>query len=110
MFLLLVTTKSTAFSQATSDSIKCFTYSQARKIITDLRQLPIKDSIIKKQDSMMFNYISIDSIRVDRINDYSIKVRELTDQNNKCLKSKSRKSKLFFIFGILLGISTNLIF
>ena len=92
---------SIAYSQTISnDSLKCFTYDQARKIITDLRKLPIKDSIISNQDSIISNMEKIDSVRVDRINDYAIEVTDLINNNKRLLKQR----KKVFIIGFLLGV------
>lgn len=107
LFLLLVMSKSIAYSQTTSsDSLKCFTYSEARKIITDLRQLPIKDSVIVRLDS-------INTINDTIINAQSVKIgtfrNDLFQKDLKIAKQKANR-KIYFIFGILLGFSTQLIF
>ena len=120
---MLLTTKLTVHSQVISidssqignildsriancDSLKCFTYEQARKIITDLRQLPIKDSIIYRLNSV----VKIDS---SIINNHEIVIekqgRELIDKRIKILTMK-RNRKLFVIFGAILGVSTQLLF
>ena len=104
---MLQTGKLTVYSQVTStDSLKCFTYSQARKIITDLRQLPIKDSIIKRQDSI----ITIDELVITshekRIDSQH---QELFKQDLKISKLKKNR-KLFFIFGGIIGLATQLLF
>ena len=104
---MLVTNKLTPFLQVTSnDSIKCFTYSEARQIIADLRKLPVKDSIINRLDSIIV------------LNDTIIKKHEfkITEQREniqlKELRIKKLKGnrKIFVIFGALLGISTQFIF
>ena len=91
---------------ANCDSLKCFTYEQARQIITDLQQLPIKDSIISKLNSI----IKIDSTI---INSHEIVIekqgRELIDKRVKILRMKKNR-KLFVIFGAILGVSTQLLF
>ena len=60
LFIMLLTNKLTVYLQTISDdsqfanrdSLKCFTYKESRKIITELRQLPVKDSIINRLDSI----------------------------------------------------------
>lgn len=104
---MLQTNKLIVYSQTTStDSLKCFTYSEARKIITDLRQLPVKDSIITRQDSI----IKIDSVVIVK---HEVKLEtqrvELFDKTVKIQKMKKNR-KLFFIFGGLLGLATQLLF
>lgn len=122
-FTMLLTTKLTVVSQVISidssqignildsriancDSLKCFTYEQARQIITDLQQLPIKDSIIYRLNSV----VKIDSTI---INSHEIVIekqgRELIDKRVKILRMK-RNRKLFIIFGAILGVSTQLLF
>ncbi len=104
---MLQTNKLIVYSQTTStDSLKCFTYSEARKIITDLRQLPVKDSIITRQDSI----IKIDSVVIVK-HEKRIETqhKELFKKEVKIEKLKKRR-KLLFIFGALLGLSTQLLF
>jgi hypothetical protein len=120
---MLLTTKLTVHSQVTSidssqienildsriansDSLKCFTYDQARKIITDLQQLPLKDSIINRLDSIV------------RISDTIIKRHEFKidhqrkDIFKKELKIESLKKnrKYLVIFGGIMGLVTQLLF
>jgi hypothetical protein len=104
---MLLTSKLIVVSQVIStDSLKCFTYEQARQIITDLQQLPIKDSIINRLNSV----IKIDSTI---IKSHEIVIekqgRELIDKRVKILRMK-RNRKLFIIFGAILGVSTQLLF
>jgi hypothetical protein len=104
---MLLTTKSTVYSQTIlNDSLKCFTYEQARQIITDLRQLPIKDSIIHRLNSV----VKIDSAI---ISSHEIVIekqgRELIDKRVKILRMKKNR-KLLIIFGAILGVSTQLLF
>lgn len=106
-FTMLLTTKLTVVSQAIlTDSLKCFTYEQARQIITDLQQLPIKDSIIYRLNSV----VKIDSAI---IKSHEIVIekqgRELIDKRVKILRMKKNR-KLFIIFGAILGVSTQLLF
>ena len=107
LFIMLLTTKSTVYSQTIlNDSLKCFTYEQARQIITDLRQLPIKDSIIHRLNSV----VKIDSAI---INNHEIVIekqgRELIDKRVKILRMKKNR-KVLIIFGAILGVSTQLLF
>lgn len=104
---MLLTTKLTVVSQVIStDSLKCFTYEEARQIITDLQQLPIKDSIIDRYDSIV------------RISDTIIKRHEIVINNQyKTIKSKSLKidslkknRKYLIIFGSIIGLLTQLLF
>jgi hypothetical protein len=97
----------TVHSQVIStDSLKCFTYEEARQIITDLQQLPIKDSIISRLDSI----IKIDSTV---INSHEIVIQkqgnELIEKDVKIVKMKNSR-KLFIIFGAILGVSTQFLF
>ena len=89
-----------------TDSLKCFTYEQARQIITDLQQLPIKDSIICKLDSI----IKIDSTI---IKSHEIVIqkqgKELIEKDVKIVKMKNNR-KLFVIFGGIIGLCTQLLF
>jgi hypothetical protein len=104
---MLLGIRLTVVSQVIStDSLKCFTYEQARQIISDLQQLPIKDSIICNLDSI----IKIDSTI---IKSHEIVIekqgRELIDKRVKILRMK-RNRKLLIIFGAILGVSTQLLF
>lgn len=104
---MLLINKSIVHSQTIStDSLKCFTYEQARQIIADLQQLPIKDSIIHRLNSV----VKIDSAI---ISSHEIVIekqgRELIDYRVKILRMKKRR-KLFIIFGAILGVSTQLLF
>lgn len=106
-FTMLLTAKLTVLSQTTStDSLKCFTYSEARKIISDLNKIPNLNSIITRQDSI----IKIDSVVIVK---HEVKLEtqrvELFDKTVKIQKMKKNR-KLFFIFGGLLGLATQLLF
>lgn len=105
--ITLLTTKSTVYSQTIlNDSLKCFTYEQARQIITDLRQLPIKDSIIKKLDSIIYVDSCVIEIQAKKVENQTT---ELIDKRAKILRMKKNR-KLFFIFGAILGVSTQVLF
>ena len=104
---MLLTAKLTVLSQTTStDSLKCFTYSEARKIISDLNKIPNLNSIITRQDSI----IKIDSVVIVK-HEKRIETqhKELFKKEVKIEKLKKRR-KVLFIFGALLGLSTQLLF
>jgi hypothetical protein len=104
---MLLTTKSTVYSQTIlNDSLKCFTYEKARQIITDLRQLPIKDSIIKKLDSIIYVDSCVIEIQAEKVESQTT---ELIDKRAKILKMKKNR-KVLIIFGAILGVSTQLLF
>ena len=99
--------KSTVYSQTISnDSLKCFTYAEAKKIITDLRQLPIKDSIINRLDSI----VKIDSVIIHKHEVVISKQRESIQIKDSKINGLKKNRKLFVIFGGLLGLMTQLIF
>ena len=106
-FIMLLGIRLTVVSQVIStDSLKCFTYEQARQIITDLQQLPIKDSIIHRLNSV----VKIDSaIILTNENLIEKQGKELIDKRSKILRMKKNR-KLFIIFGAILGVSTQLLF
>jgi len=120
---MLLSTKLTVHSQAISidsshfanildsriancDSLKCFTYEEARQIITDLQQLPIKDSIICNLDSI---------IKIDEtiINSHEIVIKkqgkDLIQKDSRISKMKKNR-KLLIIFGSIIGLCTQLLF
>ena len=102
ILVILLSAKLTAFSQRslTNDSI-CFTKSEATIILTDLAKLKqLKKSDVAK-DSIIFNYVQLDSLRVDRINEYNLEVNELTKESNKRLKRLKTNRKLFFVAGFV---------
>ena len=104
---MLLSTKLTVHSQAIlTDSLKCFTYEEARQIITDLQQLPLKDSIICRLDSI----IKIDSTI---INSHEIVIqkqgKDLIQKDSRISKMKKNR-KLLIIFGSIIGLGTQLLF
>ena len=104
---MLLTTKLTVVSQVISiDSLKCFTYEEARQIITDLQQLPIKDSIICNMDSII-------KIDLKIINSHEIVIKkqgkDLIQKEVKISKMKKNR-KLLIIFGSIIGLGTQLLF
>tara|TARA_R110000803_G_C11751691_1_gene292562 strand:- start:136 stop:504 length:369 start_codon:yes stop_codon:yes gene_type:complete len=106
-FIMLLSTKLTVHSQAIlTDSLKCFTYEEARQIITDLQQLPLKDSIICRLDSI----IKIDSTI---INSHEIVIqkqgKDLIQKDSRISKMKKNR-KLLIIFGSIIGLGTQLLF
>ena len=104
---MLLITKSTVHSQAIlTDSLKCFTYEEARQIITDLQQLPIKDSIISRLNSV----VKIDSTI---IKSHEIVIekqgKDLIQKDSRISKMKKNR-KLLIIFGSIIGLGTQLLF
>jgi len=104
---MLHQSKLIAYSQNTStDSLKCFTYTQARKILTDLRQLPIKDSIIDRLDSINYVDSVVIELQAKKVEEQQLEINEKSLQ----LVKVKKRSKIFLIFGGLLGLATQLIF
>lgn len=111
---MLVTSRLTVYSQnsldslqfANRDSLKCFTYSQARKIITDLRKLPIKDSIILKQDSIIVKSDHIIKSQGEKVKSQRVEIYQSKEEVYKLKKNR----KVFLIFGAVIGLMTQLIF
>ena len=68
----------------------------------DLVRLDYLDSVEIRKDSMISNYIKLDSLRVDRINQYDLQVDELTKDRNKAKKRLKGARKLSF--GLALGV------
>jgi len=85
------------------DSI-CFSIPESRAIAKDLRRLDFLEGAIRTKDSTISEYVRLDSIRIDRVAEYDLEVKELTEQNNKCLKRKKRMTRFAFISGFLLGL------
>jgi len=81
-----------------------------RLINLDLARLDYLDSTMIRKDSMIVNYARLDSLRIDRIEDYSIEVQELTDDNKKLSKRSKRNFKAGGLLGLLLGLATQLLF
>ena len=104
-FIMLLTTKLTVVSQAIlTDSLKCFTYEEARQIITDLQQLPIKDSIISRLDSKIdSNIIKSHEIVIQK------QGKDLIEKDSRISKMKKNR-KLLIIFGSIIGLATQLLF
>jgi len=95
------------YSQNTStDSLKCFTYSQARKILTDLRQLPLKDSIINRQDSIISKSEHIIKAQGEKVKTQRVELY----QNKERVQKLKRNRKFFGIIGVVIGLSSQFLF
>ena len=101
---LIVCSQST--SQSSCDSLKCFTYSEARKILTDLSRIPHLQSIIDRQDTIIYNNEVEIELHISKID----LQQSIMDLQSKQLVKQKKRSKIFIIFAGLLGLSTQLIF
>ena len=99
---MLISTNLEIYSQDTlrKDSL-CFTLEESKIILKDLARLKYLDSTVVRLDTIIYNYVQLDSLRVDRIEDYTIEVKELTKDKNKALKKLRRNRKLFFVAGFV---------
>ena len=88
----------------------CFSLEESKIILKDLARLQYLDSIVVRKDAMIVNYVSLDSVRVNRINDYVIHNTELINENNKLTKRVKRKFKFGLFIGLLSGLLTQMIF
>lgn len=102
---MLISTNSYILSQTDTDSVKIHVET-LRSINLDLARLDYFDSTIIRKDSIISNLYDLDSVRVDRINDYSIEVKELTTQKNKAVKRLKRTRKISFTLGAAILIET----
>ena len=102
---LLLLLQSVTFSQTVTDSIK-LDVETARKIALDLARLDYLDSAIVRKDAVIVNFVELDSLRVNKI---EIQTATIIKQDRQIVKLK-RKSKLFIIFGAVIGLMTQLIF
>lgn len=102
---LLLLLQSVTFSQTVTDSIK-LDVETARKIALDLARLDYLDSAIVRKDAVIVNFVELDSLRVNKID---IQSARIIKQDRQIVKLK-RKSKLFIIFGAVIGLMTQLIF
>lgn len=111
VLVILVSTKQNLLSQtpSTEDSV-CFSHSEANVIAKDYAKLHYLDSILHRKDSIILNYTRLDGVRVDRINYYTIQVDNITKENTKLLKRSKRNLKLGGFIGLLIGLSTQLLF
>lgn len=64
------------------------------------------NKIITRKDSTIAEYISLDSTRVDRIEDYKIEVVELTISENKAVKGLKKARKGLFTAVVVIIIET----
>ena len=49
----------TAFTQTSSDSVKCFSYEQAREIANKLKKAALCDSMVQNMSLQIVNYKSV---------------------------------------------------
>ena len=96
LLITILTINSTAFTQTSSDSLKCFTYEQAREIANKLKKAHLCDSIAQNQALQIFNYKSV----LDKDN-------KIIDLNNEMLDKQQKQIK---VLGIKLKISKRLTF
>lgn len=116
--IMLLSPRLTVHSQTTSkcDTLKCFTYQQARIIIADLKSIPIKDSIIAVQEKQITNlssqvelYNTQDSIKQAVIVRKKAEIIQLTTSIDKCQKRGKVKTVIFTSAGIIIGFIINAI-
>jgi len=107
--LLLQSQKLCSQTVLKEDSL-CFSLSESKIILKDLARLDYLDSTIVRKDSIIYNYVRLDSVRVDRINDYVIHNTELINENKKLLKRSKRNLRLGSLFGLIAGLFTQLLF
>ena len=59
LLITILTINSTAFTQTSSDSLKCFTYNQLKEITKELKRGVLCDSITQNQALQILNYKSV---------------------------------------------------
>ena len=59
LLIVILITSSTAFTQTSSDSLKCFTYKQLKEITKELKRANLCDSITETQQLQIVHYKSI---------------------------------------------------
>tara|TARA_R110002167_G_scaffold224191_1_gene429593 strand:+ start:1824 stop:2192 length:369 start_codon:yes stop_codon:yes gene_type:complete len=96
LLIVILTTSSIAFTQTSSDSLKCFTYKQLKEITKELKRANLCDSINEIQHLQINSYKSI----LDKDS------KEIA-LNNEMIKKQKNKIK---IIGIKLKISKRLTF
>lgn len=110
--ILLLSPRLTVHSQTTSrcDTLKCFTYQEARIIISDLQSIPIKDSIIAVHERQITNlssqvelYNTQDSIKQSVIVSKKAEIVQLTTSIDKCQKRGKVKTIIFTSLGTIVG-------
>lgn len=105
LLTVILTIKSTAFSQSFStDSLKCFTYSQVREITAEIQKAQLCDSIIQTQQLQIINFKDVLKVNDNIIAENNKRLLEVTKELNRTnLKLKISK-KLTFI-GVPVAIS-----
>ena len=104
---MLISTNSYILSQ--TDTVKIHVET-LRKINLDLARLDYLDSAILRKQYTIENLYQLDSLRLDRIQDYQIEVQELTTHNTKLLKRSKNRFRLGALGGLILGLMTQLLF
>lgn len=115
VLITLLTTKSTVYSQNISqDSLKCFTYSQAKIIFKDLKRGEICDSISQLQALQLINFKDIVGNKEEEISLLNSKIsdqKKSLNTSNLKLKVSKKISKFgipsALIGGFILGIYIN---
>lgn len=97
---MLTCLHSSILSQSVTDSITIHVET-ARKIALDLARLDYLDSTMIRKDMVIHNYIVLDSIRVDRIEDYKIEAVKLTTDRNKAVDKLKRRNKGFLTVALV---------
>ena len=90
LLVIILTINSIAFTQTSSDSIKCFSYEQAREIANKLKKSSLCDSISQNQALQIINYKSVVSKDFEIIAIQAAKV----DKQQKSIKSLGLKLKV----------------
>lgn len=107
LLTITLTCKSIVFSQNFSnDSLKCFTYSQVRKITAEIKKAEVCDSIIQTQQLQIINYKNL----YDNISH----TYKLCEEFNFELKKENKRIKLklsVFNFKVVfpIGLGTGII-
>jgi hypothetical protein len=106
LLTITLTCKSIVFSQNFStDSLKCFTYSQVRKITAEIKKAEVCDSIIQTQQLQIINFKEVLSRDNQIILENNKRLSELTKQLNRTeLKLKISKRLNFYGVPIALGV------
>ena len=106
---MLLMSSSIVYSQTTlTDSLKCFSYSQAKQIMKDLKRGEICDSISQNQELQIINFKSILSKSNEQIN----LLQTNNDELNKSLLNANRRLKMSVSltkYGIPIGIGAGFI-
>jgi len=114
LLITILTIKSTAFTQTSSDSVKCFSYEQAREIANKLKKAHLCDSTAQTQALQIIYYKRVVNrdFQIIALNNAKIS-RQTKDINKLGLKLKISKQLSFigiptaviggFIAGILMS-------